>query len=56
MPTYGPITRTKVNILGSSHFELRDGKILREFRIYDEVAAIAQIIRGRDCAMLDSFG
>jgi len=52
VPTYGPITRTPVNILGSSHFELRDGRVLREFRIYDEVAAIAQIIRGGEMDFL----
>ena len=47
MPTYGPITRTPVNVLGCSHFELRDGKILREFRIIDEIAILAQIHAGR---------
>jgi predicted ester cyclase len=47
VPTYGPVTRTPVHILGSSHFELHDGKIQREWRVYDEVAIIAQIIRGR---------
>ncbi len=47
VPTYGPVTRTPVSILGATHFELRDDKVLREFRIYDEVAAIAQIIAGR---------
>lgn len=47
VPTYGPVTNTKVNILGSSHFELRDGKVLREWRIYDEVAILAQIHAGR---------
>lgn len=47
VPTYGPVTRSPVHILGSSHFELHDGKILREWRVYDEVAVIAQIIRGR---------
>jgi predicted ester cyclase len=47
VPTYGPVTRSPVHILGSSHFELQDGKILREWRVYDEVAIIAQIIRGR---------
>ncbi len=46
-PTYGPLTRSPVHILGASHFELHDGKILREWRVYDEVAIIAQIIRGR---------
>lgn len=47
VPTYGPVTRSPVHILGASHFELQDGKILREWRVYDEVAIIAQIIRGR---------
>ena len=47
VPTYGPITRTAVNVLGCSHFELRDGKILREFRIIDEIAILAQIHAGR---------
>ena len=47
VPVYGAPTRTPVKILGSSHFEFKDGKILREFRIYDEVAVIAQIIAGR---------
>ena len=35
VPTYGPVTRTQVNVLGASHYELRDGKILREWRIFD---------------------
>lgn len=47
VPTYGPITRTPVNVLGCSHFEMRDGKILREFRIIDEIAILAQIHAGR---------
>ena len=47
VPTYGPITNTRVHILGSSHYELHEGKILREWRIFDEVAIIAQIIAGR---------
>jgi len=47
VPTYGPVTRSPVHVLGSSHFELQDGKILREWRVYDEVAIIAQILRGR---------
>ncbi len=47
VPTYGPPTRTPVNVLGASHMELRDGKILREWRIYDEIAILAQIHAGR---------
>ena len=47
MPTYGPVTRTPVNVLGASHFEMRDGKVLREWRIFDEIAILAQIHAGR---------
>ena len=47
VPTYGPITRTPVNVLGVSHFEMKDGKVLREFRIVDEIAILAQIHAGR---------
>jgi len=47
VPTYGPITRTPVNVLGASHYELRDGRVLREWRIFDEVAVLAQIHAGR---------
>jgi len=47
VPTYGPITRTPVNVLGISHFELKDGRILREFRLIDEIAILAQIHAGR---------
>ena len=47
VPTYGPITRTPVNVLGASHFEMRDGKVLREWRLVDEIAVLAQIHAGR---------
>ncbi len=47
VPTYGPPTDTRVHILGASHFELHEGRVLREWRIYDEVAIIAQIHAGR---------
>lgn len=50
VPTYGPITRTPVNVLGCSHLELRDGKVLREFRVVDEIAILAQIHAGRRAA------
>ena len=45
-PVYGRVNRAPVNILGSSHFELRHGKIIREYRIFDEISVIAQIIKG----------
>ena len=47
VPTYGPPTGTPIHVLGSTHFELYDGKILREWRIYDEVAVLAQIMAAR---------
>lgn len=45
-PHYGPINNAPLNILGSSHFEFRRGKIVREYRIFDEIAVIAQILAG----------
>ncbi len=45
-PVCGRRNNAPVNILGSSHFELRNGKIIREYRIFDEIAVIAQIIKG----------
>jgi hypothetical protein len=44
-PVYGAVNRAPVNIMGVSHFELRDGKISREYRIFDEISVIAQIIK-----------
>ena len=49
-PAYGPTNGAPVNILGSSHFEIRRGKIVREWRIFDEIAVIAQILRGAGAA------
>lgn len=56
VPTYGPVTRTPVNVLGASHFELRDGKILREFRLVDEIAILAQIHAGRAATTNPALG
>ena len=47
VPAYGPGTGTPVHILGASHFELHEGRVLREWRIYDEVAIFTQIHAGR---------
>ena len=44
-PVYGPVNRAPVRILGASSFEIRRGKIVREWRIYDEIAIIAQILK-----------
>ena len=46
-PYYGPTNGAPLNILGASHFEFRNGKIIREWRIYDEIAIIAQILRAQ---------
>lgn len=43
VPAYGPINGAPVAMLGSSHFEFRRGKIIREWRMFDEIAVIAQI-------------
>ncbi|MEO8716345.1 MAG: ester cyclase, partial [Acetobacteraceae bacterium] len=51
VPTYGPVTDSPIHILGASHFELREGKILREWRIFDEVAVLAQIMAARAAAL-----
>ena len=45
-PLYGPTNRAPLNILGSSHFEFRRGWIVREWRIFDEIAVIAQVLAG----------
>ncbi len=47
VPTYGPVTDSSVHVLGASHFDWHDGKILREWRLYDEVAILAQIMTAR---------
>jgi predicted ester cyclase len=47
IPLYGPVTDSPVEVLGVSHFRFRGGKIHHEWRIYDELAALAQITRAR---------
>ncbi len=46
-PTYGPLTHSPVDVLGISHFVLRDDKIYNEFRVFDELAVLTQIERAR---------
>jgi len=50
VPLYGKPTHTPVKILGASHYEIHEGKILREWRIYDELAVLAQIAGAREDA------
>ena len=44
VPLYGPVTGAPVKVLGATHFEMKDGKILREWRLYDEIAVLTQIV------------
>ncbi|MEZ4632898.1 MAG: ester cyclase [Deinococcales bacterium] len=41
---YGPPSGKRVNVLGITHLHLRDGKIWKEYMVFDELALIAQLI------------
>ena len=43
-PFYGPANGAPVRILGASHFEIEHGKLAREYRVFDEIAVMAQIV------------
>ena len=47
IPTLGPLTLAPVEILGISQFIVRHGRIVREVRIYDEIALRTQIALSR---------
>ena len=40
---FGPLTGTPVEILGVSQFLVQDGRLVREVRVYDEIAVRSQI-------------
>ena len=42
-PDFGPITNQPVEVLGVSQFLIQEGRIVREMRVYDEIAIRAQI-------------
>lgn len=46
-PAFGPLTNRPVELLGVSQFLVQDGRIVRELRVYDELALRAQIEAGR---------
>ncbi len=46
-PIYGPVTGSPVEVLGISHFQMRDDVIWKEWRIFDEMALWAQIKAAR---------
>lgn len=46
-PHYGPLTNERIDLLGVSQFLVQNGRIVRERRIYDEIALRAQINAAR---------
>ncbi|MFV2172712.1 ester cyclase [Actinomadura sp. LOL_011] len=46
-PRYRAPTGSPVEVLGASQFLFRDGRIVREWRIYDEISVLAQIAYAR---------
>ena len=42
-PHFGPLTNQPVEILGASQFLIQEGRIVKEVRVYDEIALRAQI-------------
>lgn len=43
VPTYGPPTGQPVTVLGISHYLVRGGRIVEEWRVFDELALLVQI-------------
>lgn len=48
IPAYGPLTDAPVNLMGVSQFLIQKGKIVREIRVYDDIALRAQIAVHQD--------
>jgi hypothetical protein len=42
-PAFGPLTDAPVDLLGVSQFLVQRGRIVREVRVFDEIALRAQI-------------
>ncbi len=47
VPLYGPPTASSVEVMGASHFLLRGGRIIHEWRVYDEISILAQVMQAR---------
>lgn len=47
VPAYGPVTNSPVDVLGTSQFLFRGSRLMHEWRVYDEIAILAQIARAR---------
>jgi len=52
--TFGPLTHQPVDVMGISQFLVQDGRIVREIRVYDQLAVRAQINRTRGDGSVDS--
>jgi predicted ester cyclase len=46
-PDFGPLTGAPVEVLGVSQFLVQDGRLVREVRVYDEIALRTQILAHR---------
>ena len=42
-PEFGPLTGAPITLLGVSQFLVQRGRIVREIRVFDEIALRAQI-------------
>lgn len=51
---FGEPTGRSVNILGMSHFRFRDGKIVQEWTVWDEIAVLMQIHASRDALVVEA--
>ncbi|MYW02816.1 ester cyclase [Streptomyces sp. SID3343] len=47
VPAYGAPTNTPVELMGCSQFRVVDGRITHEWRVYDEMALLTQIVHAR---------
>jgi hypothetical protein len=46
-PTYGALTGSDVSLLGASHFLVQYGRVVTEWRVHDDLAALTQILQAR---------
>ena len=46
-PTYGPLTHSEVTLLGASQFLVQNGRVVTEWRVHDDLAALTQIVQAR---------
>ncbi len=46
-PVYGALTGSEVRLLGASHFLVQHGRVVTEWRVHDDLAALTQIVQAR---------